>query len=213
MPQPREQLYEAQAHTIIKGLQKRNMEGYYVRTKEEIVPFLSKIIEEGSTVSFGGTMSLEECDAKQALRERTDITLLERTPEMTAEEIDDIYHKAFFADYYLMSTNAITLDGELLNIDGRGNRVAALVYGPKYVIVVAGMNKVTSTLDDAIHRAHNIASPANCLRLSRKTPCSITGKCADCHGEDCICSQIVYTRHSGVPGRIKVLLVGEPLGY
>ena len=112
-----------------------------------------------------------------------------------------------------MSTNAITTDGQLVNIDGTGNRVAALIWGPKQVIVLAGMNKVCPTLEDAYRRVKNIASPPNCIRLNRKTPCAATGICGDCLSPDCICSQTVLTRRSGIPGRIKVILIGEQLGY
>lgn len=112
-----------------------------------------------------------------------------------------------------MSTNAITMDGELVNIDGSGNRVAALIFGPEEVIIVAGMNKVTADVPGAYKRVKNIASPPNCVRLNKNTPCAMTGQCGSCLGDDCICSQTVITRRSGIPGRIKVILVGEELGY
>ena len=117
------------------------------------------------------------------------------------------------ADYFLMSSNAITLDGELVNIDGHSNRVACLCCGPKNVIVIAGMNKVVSNVEEGVDRVHNFAAPPNTVRLNKNTPCAQTGRCADCYSPDCICSQIVITRRSSIPNRIKVILVGEELGY
>ena len=112
-----------------------------------------------------------------------------------------------------MSTNAITMDGELFNIDGHGSRLAFLIYGPKQVLVLCGMNKVVSSLEAAQERARLNACPPNCIRLNKKTPCAVTGRCGDCYGSDCICSQFVTTRRSSVPGRIKVILIGEQLGF
>ena len=117
------------------------------------------------------------------------------------------------ADYFLMSTNAITLDGELINIDGRGNRVAFLCYGPENVLIFAGMNKIVSNIEEGISRTRNIAASPNAIRLNKNTPCGITGKCEDCYSPDCMCGQYVITRRSGIPNRIKVILIGEELGY
>ena len=124
-----------------------------------------------------------------------------------------IYRKAFSTDYYLMSSNAITLDGQLVNIDGTGNRVAALTFGPAHVILVVGMNKVTKTVDEALDRVHNVAAPPNAVRLGSDTPCGKTGVCADCLSPECLCAQVLVTRYSRIPGRIHVILVGESLGY
>ena len=117
------------------------------------------------------------------------------------------------ADYYFMSSNAITLDGQLVNIDGAGNRVANLIHGPKNVVVIAGMNKLAKDVEAAIDRVQNFAAPPNCVRLDRKTPCAVTGQCGNCLGEEGICANIVITRKSMTPNRIKVILVGEELGY
>ena len=136
----------------------------------------------------------------------------------TAKNFDEqreIFSKAVLSDYFLMSSNAITLDGELINIDGTGNRVACLSYGPKHVIMIVGMNKVVNDVEDGIKRVRNFASPPNTLRLGLKTPCSMTGRCGDCYGDTCICSQIVVTRRQSamMKDRVKVILVGESLGY
>lgn len=210
---PKQHFYEAQAQTIIRNLEKRNMKGSYFHTAKEAYDYAMELIPNGASVSFGGTQTLEEMGMKQAFRNRADIQLYMRLPDMSYEEADTIYAKAFSADYYFMSTNGITMEGELFNIDGWGNRVACLIYGPKHVIVLAGMNKVAPNLDACIARARNVAAPANCFRLDKHTPCTQTGKCSNCLSPETICSQFVYTRHSAIPGRIHVLLVGEELGY
>ena len=124
-----------------------------------------------------------------------------------------MYHDALSSDVYFMSTNAITANGELVNIDGPGNRVAARIYGPETVIILTGMNKVAANVEEALSRIHNVATPQNCIRLNKTTPCSTTCTCADCLSPDCICNQVVITRRSGIKGRIKVLLIGDSFGY
>ena len=205
--------YEILADTIIKNLAKRRMEGCYCSTVEEAEKKAFSYLSDGCTVSYGGSMTLEETGMLTALRHNPNITLIDRATAKNPEETKKIYHDALSADFYFMSTNAITTDGELVNIDGTGNRVSALIYGPENVIVMAGMNKVAVNVDEALSRVRNIASPQNALRLSKKTPCTATGVCADCLSPDCICSQVVVTRRSGIENRIKVILIGEDLGY
>ena len=132
---------------------------------------------------------------------------------MGGEAQRKIYGKICCADFFLMGTNAITLGGELINIDGRGNRVAFLCFGPQNVLIAAGMNKVVADINSGFKRVQNVASPPNAIRLNRKTPCAITGKCEDCYSPDCMCGQFVVIRRSGIPKRIKVILIGEELGY
>lgn len=210
---PKETFYKNQAKTIIENLKKRQMEGYYCPTRADAVQKAMELVAKDSSVTFGGSMTLSEAGIMDALHNRDDITFYDRSKAATPEEVQKIYREAFFCDYYFMSTNAITLDGELVNIDGNGNRVAALVFGPANVIIVCGMNKISTDIDEAIARVRNIAAPPNCNRLDRKTPCAITGKCGDCLSPDCICNHTVITRRSGTPGRIKVLFIGEELGY
>lgn len=210
---PKEIYYETTANTIIENLKKRQMEGFYCKTSEEAVVKACSFFQPGDTVSFGGSETLDECGMLPLLRGKDDITLFDRDTATSQEETEEIFRKVFSADCYFMSTNAITLEGELVNIDGRGNRLAALIFGPKQVIVMVGMNKVVSNLTDAYNRVKDIASPANCIRLHKKTPCVTTGHCGDCYSSDCICSQTVITRRSGQPGRIKIILIGESLGY
>lgn len=210
---PKQTFYEHQANTIIANLKKRQMDGFYCPTCKDAVKTAMELVSTGDSVSFGGSMTLSESGIMDALNAREDITLYDRSKASTPEEISTIYRKAFSCDTYFMSTNAITLDGELVNTDGNGNRVAALIFGPAQVIIVCGMNKVATDTDAAIARVRNIASPPNCNRLNRKTPCATTGVCADCLSPECICNHTVITRRCGTPHRIKVLLVGEELGY
>ncbi|HHW66960.1 MAG: hypothetical protein PWP07_2732 [Epulopiscium sp.] len=209
---PKNDYYRINARKILAAFEKRSIEGYYCETKEEAVKKALELMEKGSTVSWGGSMTLEEIGLLDVLR-KENYSLLDRSTAKNNEELTEIFHKAFSADYYLMSSNAITMDGELINIDGTGNRAAALIYGPKNVIIIAGMNKVTPDEESAILRARNVAAPINALRLSKKTSCTSVGSCKDCLTPDCICCNIVVTRMSKVPNRIKVILVGEDLGY
>ena len=202
------------AQTIIKGLEKRNMEGVFCETKEDALAKALSYIEEGSSVTWGGSMSISEIGLMDAVK-NGNYEIIDRSVAKNYDEQREIFSKAVLADYYLMSSNAITLDGELINIDGTGNRVACLTYGPKNVIMIVGMNKVVNDVEDGIKRVRNFASPPNTLRLVLKTPCSMTGRCGDCYGDTCICSQIVVTRRqsAAMRGRIKIILVGESLGY
>ncbi len=201
------------AQTMIQNLAKRNMEGYYAETKEEAVKLImDKFLTEGKTVCYGGSMTLTESGLMDAIKEGS-CTLYDRATAVTTEEVKEMNAKMINSDYFLMSTNAITVDGELVNIDGRGNRLSYLLYGPENVIILAGMNKVVSSVEDGVRRVRDIASPPNTVRLKKNTPCAKTGRCGDCFSEDCICSQIVITRRSGVKNRIKVILVSEELGY
>lgn len=209
---PKKQFYRNQAETIIKKLQSRNMEGYYCETREEAKAKLLELIGEGSkSISYGGSVTLDEIGAKEAVV-AAGHDLIRRENYKTPEEVKACYAKQAVSDVFMTSTNAITLDGELVNIDGRSNRVSLLVYGPEEVIVVAGMNKVVTDVETGIERTRNFASPPNTIRLNCDTPCAKTGKCGNCLNNT-ICCNIVVTRASKVPGRIKVILVGEELGF
>ena len=210
---PKKEYYANAAATIIKNLKLRRMEGHYCETSAEAYDLVMSMIPAGSKVSFGGSVTLTETGVLDGLRSRTDITLYDRSTCSTPEEIKEVYRNAFSCDSYLMSTNAITMNGELINIDGNANRVAALCYGSDQVIIVAGINKIVSDVESGYKRVKDIASPQNGIRLERNTPCAINGKCGECWGDSCMCSQIVVTRRSTVENRIKVILVGEHLGY
>ena len=209
---PIESYYEKTAASLIRNLEKRGFEACYCADKESASAKALEMIKEGSCVTWGGSLSIAECGLTEAL-DSEKYHILDRTKAKDREEMMEIYRRAFSADYYLMSTNAITKEGELVNVDGNGNRVAALIFGPKQVIILAGMNKVVDDVDTALKRIRHLAAPVNAMRLKRSTPCAGTGACADCLSPDCICSHTVVTRRSGIPGRIKVILVGETLGY
>lgn len=208
---PKKISYANTADTIIKELKKRSMMGFYCETCEDAVKTVLSLIEEGSTVASGGSMTLEESGVLSAIK-KGNYTYIDRLAAKTEDEKREIYARTVMADTFLMSTNAITLDGQLVNIDGNGNRVACLITGPRQVIVVAGMNKIVTTVEEGIDRVHNIAAPPNGVRLGLETPCSKIGKCADCFSKQSMCVQTVITRMSRNE-RIKVVLVGEELGF
>ena len=209
---PKKKFYETAAETLIKNLDKRGMEAYYVDNKDDALKMALRFVTPGSSVSWGGSMSINEIGLIPALK-AWDCTVLDRTVPKTEEEKKEFFGKVAVCDYYFMSTNAITMDGELVNIDGTGNRVASLIFGPSNVVIIAGMNKVADNLESAVDRARNTAAPMNTIRLDRKTPCTQVGRCRDCMSPDCLCNQFVVTRRSAPAGRIKILLVGEELGY
>lgn len=203
---------EKLAVTIIENLKKRNMEGFYCATASEAVEKALSLMPENSSITWGGSETLKESGLMNAIHEKN-YRLIDRSSAKTAEESRAIYGEMVCADFFLTSTNALTINGELVNIDGHSNRVACLCCGPQNVIVLAGINKLVPDVESGFQRVRNIAAPPNAVRLSRNTPCAQTGKCADCFSPDCICSQIVVTRRSSIPNRIKVILIGEALGF
>ncbi len=209
---PKEKYYENVANTIIKNLSKRQIEGYYYPDSASALKKALELMPKGASIGWGGSMTLVETGLLDAIK-TDEYRIIDRDIAKTPEEQRKIYGEICCADYFLMSTNAITLDGELINIDGRGNRLAFLCYGPQNVLILAGMNKVVTDVEAGFKRVRDIASPPNTVRLNKKTPCAITGKCENCYSPDCICGQFLMTRRSGVPNRIKVILIGEELGY
>lgn len=209
---PRETRNNLLGEQVVKGLEARNMEAYYVRTKEEALKKALELIPEGSSVGWGGSVSVDEIGLKEAIR-KGNYTAVDRETAKTPEESWKITHDVLFSDYFLTSSNAVSEDGILVNIDGNANRLAAICYGPKYVVMIVGINKVVKTEADALSRARNEAAPVNAQRFGLETPCSKTGCCYDCKIPDTICCQFLTTRYSKVKGRIKVILVGEELGF
>ena len=209
---PKQLAFQAASESIIKNLNQRNMEGYFFENSADCVKALLNMMEDGAVIGWGGSQSVTECGLMDAIH-NGNYTLIDRMTAKTPDESRELYAKTVMADYYLMSTNAITMDGELINIDGNGNRVACLIHGPKHVILVVGMNKLVSNVEDGYRRVRDIASPANTRRLNKNTPCFHTGRCGDCLSPDCICNQVVITRRSGHAGRIKIFFVAEELGY
>lgn len=203
---------ELLACKVIKGLESRNMSGYFVRTKEEALEQALCLIEEGSSIGWGGSYSVDAIGLKEVL-ETGNYTTIDRAKATSIEAGERIQRECFSADCFLTSTNAITEDGILVNIDGNSNRVAAICFGPKKVIMIVGMNKVVKSEEDAFSRARNIAAPINAQRFLIKTPCKATGTCADCKSPQTICCQFVMTRYSKHKDRIHVILVDENLGF
>lgn len=209
---PKKQAYENLADGMIEKFNARGIEGYYCSTAGEALEMAKRFLTPGCKVTWGGSETLEEIGLIKELK-TSDYTVYDRKSAKTPEEAKELYGKIVTADYFFMSSNAITMDGELVNIDGSGNRAACLIYGPQNVIIVAGMNKIVPDVETGIKRIRNMASPANTVRLGMDTPCASLGRCANCLADDCICCEIVVTRKSRIPNRIKVILVGEELGY
>lgn len=194
----------------IKALEAHNIKGYRISTREEMFEVIESLIPDNSTVGFGGSMTLENAGVIDWLRWKNNIELYDRA---RVDDANECMRKCLTADVFLCSSNAVSEDGWLYNIDGRGNRVSAMIYGPKSVIVVVGMNKIVKTLDQAKQRARNIAAPSNAMRLDRETPCAKTGSCADCKSPARICCNFVAMGPQLEKHRIKVLILEENLGY
>lgn len=202
----------ALAQRVIKGLESRNMEGYYAETKQEALKIALDLIPEGSTIGWGGSMSVGEIGLKDAVCSGN-YNIIDRDSAPTPEEKRARELAIMDADWFLCSSNAITEDGVLVNIDGHGNRVASIIVGPRNVLMIVGMNKVRPDVDAAVSRARNEAAPINKQRFAPVTPCMSQGYCSDCKSPGNICCQFLITRFSMDKGRIKVVLVGDDLGF
>ena len=211
MTEATKKYYNKRGPILVKNLQARHFDAYYCETKEEALKKALELIPEGSSVGWGGAMSAEQIGLMDALR-AGNYNAIDRERATSMEERAQIMQQAMFADVFLTGANGLSLDGQMVNIDGMGNRVAAIIYGPKSVIVVAGMNKVEDTVESAIIRAKTVAAPMNNQRFNNNNPCSVTGTCGNCKNETCICNHIAITRHCRPAGRIKFILVGENLG-
>lgn len=211
MATPKEKYYEKRGNILVKNLQSRHFEAYYCANKEDALKQALSLIPEGASVGWGGAMSAEQIGLMDALHDGN-YRPIDRSLATTAEEREQMMRETLFADCFLTGANGLSIDGQMVNIDGTGNRVGAICFGPKTVLVIAGMNKVVDSLEDAIRRARTVAAPMNKQRFPNATACEITGSCADCKSEACICNQIVITRHCRPTGRIKFILVGEDLG-
>ena len=207
----RENVYRKMAGHVIEGLKKRNMEGIYCETGEEAARAVADMVGPGDLVTWGGSATVNELGILDLLREKGAMLLEYPEAEKRAPG-SPIFQEAAGADYFLMGTNAITINGELVNIDGASNRVSSLLHGPKHVVIVAGINKIVKTVEDGIHRIQTQTCPVIADKTGRKTPCGTAGFCTDCQSPDCMCCNIVVTRRSRYTGRIRVILVGETLG-
>lgn len=204
---------EERVKRTIENLEKNNMNGYFVQTEEEALKKIEELISEGDTVSVGGSMTLFETGVIELLRNGK-YNFLDRYEEgLNPEGIKEVFRKSFFADAYFTGTNAITENGELYNVDGNGNRVAAMLYGPDKVIVLAGRNKIVKDLDQAILRVKETAAPANNVRLNKNNPCMKTGRCMDCKLEGRICNEYTVIKRQNNKDRIHVIIINKDLGY
>ena len=200
---------ELLAQKVIKGLQSRNMSGYYAESREAALKQALELIPEGSSVTMGGATSAHEIGLVDALK-AGNYNFIDRD---AYEDKRAAMLAAYDADVFLASANAITEDGVLVNIDGNSNRVSAIAQGPKKVVFIVGMNKVCDDVDGAVKRARNVAAPINAQRFGLSTPCAKTGSCMNCKSPDTICCQFLITRFSRHPGRIHVILVNDSLGF
>ena len=212
MATPIDKYYQKRGEILVKNLKARHFDAWYCDTKEEALTKALELIPEGSTVGWGGALSAQQIGLMDALN-KGNYAAIDRDRCATPEEKAQAAKDSMFADFFLTGANALSLDGQMVNIDGAGNRVSAIIFGPKNVLVIAGMNKVMDDLDAAVNRARTVAAPMNKQRFDPNTPCAVTGSCADCKVEGCICNHIVITRHCRPVGRIKFILVGEPLGF
>lgn len=211
--------------SVMESLEKNNMKPFYCKTAEEAKKLVMELIPQGATVANGGSVTLKEIGVIDAVKNRADLKFLDRSvPDLTMDEVKEIYRKAFFSDVYLMSTNALTAKGELYNVDGNSNRVAALLYGPESVIIVCGVNKIVENLDEAVKRVKTIAAPKNTVRLHTGSYCENAGECMSlknedsfmcdgCRGDGRICCNYVVSAQQKYKDRIKVIIVDEALGY
>lgn len=209
MTEYKQKYYEKRGQQIVKNLRSRRFDACYCATKEEALEKALELIPKGASVGWGGCASVQEIGLLDVVR-AGEYRAIDRDAR---EDREQAMRECLLADVFLTGANALSMDGQMVNIDGIGNRTAAIAYGPKTVLVVAGMNKVCDTLEAAVTRARTVAAPINKQRFPTQTPCELTGACADCKSESCICNQMLITRNSKPAGRIKVILVGEDLGF
>lgn len=197
----------------IKALEKNLMKGYYVKSRDELLSLIDSLIKEDKLITAGGSMTLDETGVKAHLKENYNGIFKDRDDCNTPEEVGELYRKAFSADTFFASSNAVTEEGELYNVDGNGNRVSAMIFGPKQVILVVGTNKIVPDMKAAETRLEKIAAPANTVRLGCDTPCSKVGECCHCHSERRICCSYVRLGQQRVKDRIKVIFVEGEYGF
>lgn len=195
------------------ALEKNNMKPYFAENREQLHDIVRELVKEDKLITAGGSVTLEESGVKALLMNEFKGIYLDRSEGKTPEEIEDILHKAFVSDSFFASSNAVTEEGELYNVDGKGNRVSAMIYGPKQVVLIVGRNKIVKSMDEAVERVEQVAAPKNTRRLHTGTPCEATGSCAHCRSKGRICCSYVRMGQQRVPDRIKVIIVNESLGY
>ncbi|WP_027088725.1 lactate utilization protein [Thomasclavelia saccharogumia] len=198
---------------MIKAFNQNNMQITFVDNFEQLHNYLKRYLCNQKTIALGGSMTLFETGVIDLIRQ-SDVILYDRYEEgLSRKQMQEVFRKAFTSDIFITSTNALTTDGCLYNVDGNGNRVAAMIYGPKEVIVIAGKNKIFENETEAINHIKTISAPANAVRLNKKTPCTKTGVCMDCLSPERICSSYVKLGYQGNIDRIKIVVVNQDLGY
>ena len=197
----------------IGNLTRNNMAGYFVQDQKELITLLKQLIQPGQTAGCGDSATLHELGVYEFLRSGAFTFYDKYAPGLTPEDKRKLYLNNFDADTFVTGTNAITVDGKLFNIDGNGSRVAPMLYGPRQVIVVAGVNKITVDVDAAITRTRQIAAPLDAKRLNKQTPCATLGRCIDCRHPQRICNDFVLITGQFIKDRIKVIFVDQELGY
>lgn len=204
---------EKKIEKTINNLKKNNISGYYVKDNDELINLIKDIAKEGEVVSVGGSMSLFESKVIELLRSGRYEFLDRYKKDLTQEDIKEIYRKSFFADTYFASANAITEDGKIFNVDGNGNRVAAILYGPDKVVLIVGVNKIVKNIEQAVARNRAISGPANAKRLNLSTPCVKTGQCMECKSEERICCEYTVIKRQRNPKRMHVIFINDTLGF
>ena len=204
---------EPRIERTMKALVRNNMKPFYAETREELYDIVRSLIKEDRRITAGGAMSMKESGVTDLLMTEYKGIYIDRSEGATPEEVEDILRKAFVSDTFFASTNALTEDGVLYNVDGKGNRVSAMIYGPKQVVLIVGVNKIVKDMDEAVRRVETVAAPKNTVRLNCDTPCAKTGECGHCRSSARICCSFVRLEQQRVKDRIKVIIVNENLGY
>ena len=197
---------------IINNFQKRNIQASYYKNLDEAKSRILELIPAGSSIGIGNSRTLKRMNISSELTKKG-YKVLDKTLAKTKEESLELKRKSLLTDWYLTGTNAVSSEGHIVNIDHSGNRVAAMIYGPKKVIIIVGTNKITDTLREAVHRAKNIAAPLNAKRAGFNPPCVELNKCIDCSSEERVCNSLVTIEGQADKDRIKVFIVGEELGF
>lgn len=212
MTDAKQKYYEKRGQILVRNLQQRHFDAHYCADKDAALQKALELIPEGASVGWGGALSATQIGLLEAVKAGP-YRAIDRDTAQSPQERVKLQKECLLSDVFVTGANALSLDGQMVNIDGMGNRVAAIVYGPESVLVIAGMNKVVDSLEDAVKRARTVAAPMNKQRFGGSTPCITTGSCADCRCEDSICNQILITRNCRPAGRIRFIIVGEELGF
>ena len=212
MTNPRTEAFAVTAKSIIKHLERNGFEGYFCENSQQAQELVKSLVPKGASISWGGTETFKQSGVKEML-EQGDYVMLDRSTAQGPDEIREMYLKHLGSDCFFMSANALTVEGELVNVDGNSNRLACLLYGPKQVYVLVGMNKIVRDVDDGIKRVRTMTCPPNATRLHANTPCEVNGVCSACHSQNCMCCNVVVSRHNRHAGRVKVILIAEDLGF